>query len=86
MSEDKQPHTASTMIKDYAGILVCSLTVIAFISVGFVLMGAKIVFGLEVTPPGEWIAAMLSLASTALGFLAGQKSQNSNNQQNNSQD
>jgi hypothetical protein len=49
-------------------------------------MGAKIVFGLEVTPPGEWIAAMLSLASTALGFLAGQKSQSSNNQQNNSQD
>ena len=85
MSEDKRPHTASSLIKDYAGILVCSLTVIAFISVGFVLMGAKIVFGLEVSPPGEWIAAMLSLASTALGFLAGQK-QSSNSQESKSTD
>jgi len=24
-------------------------------------------------PPGDWMAAMLSLASTALGWLAGQK-------------
>jgi len=29
--------------------------------------------GINVDPPGEWLAAMLSLASTALGFLAGEK-------------
>ena len=33
------------MIKDHVGILVCSLIVMAFISVGFVLRSAQIVFG-----------------------------------------
>jgi hypothetical protein len=29
---------------------------------------------MDMSPPGDWMAAMLSLASTALGWLAGQKS------------
>lgn len=58
--------------KDYAGIAVCSITVLSFVAIGFIIMGAKTA-GLDVAPPGDWMAAMLSLASTALGWLAGQK-------------
>ena len=58
--------------KDYAGIAVCSVTVLCFIAVGFIIMAAKFL-GVEMNPPGDWMAAMLSLASTALGWLAGQK-------------
>ena len=58
--------------KDYAGIAVCSITVLAFIAIGFIIMAAKTA-GVDVAPPGDWMAAMLSLASTALGWLAGQK-------------
>ena len=58
--------------KDYAGIAVCSITVLAFIAIGFIIMAAKTA-GVEMSPPGDWMAAMLSLASTALGWLAGQK-------------
>jgi len=59
--------------KDYAGIAVCSITVLSFIAIGFIIMAAKTA-GVEMAPPGDWMAAMLSLASTALGWLAGQKS------------
>ena len=58
--------------KDYAGIAVCSVTVLAFIAIGFIIMAAKTA-GVDINPPGDWMAAMLSLASTALGWLAGQK-------------
>jgi hypothetical protein len=59
--------------KDYAGIAVCSITVLAFIAIGFVIMIGKMA-NMDMSPPGDWMAAMLSLASTALGWLAGQKS------------
>ena len=58
--------------KDYAGIAVCSITVLAFIAIGFVIMIGKMA-SMDMSPPGDWMAAMLSLASTALGWLAGQK-------------
>lgn len=66
-----QSKWASTW-KDYAGIAVCSITVLSFVAIGFIIMGAKTA-GVDVAPPGDWMAAMLSLASTALGWLAGQK-------------
>ena len=59
--------------KDYAGIAVCSITVLSFIAIGFVIMVAKMA-NMDMSPPSDWMAAMLSLASTALGWLAGQKS------------
>jgi hypothetical protein len=65
----------ATMFRDYAGVMVCSITVLSFISIGFLIMFVKVVGGGDASPPGEWLAAMLSLASTALGFLAGQKSE-----------
>lgn len=66
-------------LKEAAAVFVCAATVFAFLSIGFVIMLIKILFGLDVVPPGEWLAAMLSLASTAIGFLAGsQQSRNTN--------
>lgn len=69
---DQSKPTSSTW-KDYAGIAVCSITVLSFIAIGFVIMIAKMA-NMDMSPPGDWMAAMLSLASTALGWLAGQKS------------
>ncbi len=69
---DQSKKTTSTW-KDYAGIAVCSITVLSFIAIGFVIMIAKMA-NMDMSPPGDWMAAMLSLASTALGWLAGQKS------------
>ncbi len=66
--------------KDYAGIAVCSVTVLSFIAIGFIIMFTKFL-GVEMSPPGDWMAAMLSLASTALGWLAGQKSTSDAQQQ-----
>jgi hypothetical protein len=66
------PSKKTSTWKDYAGIAVCSVTVLSFIAVGFIIMFTKFL-GVELSPPGDWMAAMLSLASTALGWLAGQK-------------
>jgi len=68
-----EPRIGATMLRDYAGVMVCSITVVSFISIGFVIMAIKVTGSSDVAPPGEWMAAMLSLASTALGFLAGQR-------------
>lgn len=64
-SEAKQRARASTVV--------CSIVIISFIAIGFVTLFSKIILNISVDPPGEWLAAMLSLASTALGFLAGDK-------------
>ena len=69
-----EPRIGATMLRDYAGVMVCSVTVLSFISIGFIMMFIKVAMNSDVSPPGEWLAAMLSLASTALGFLAGQRS------------
>ena len=74
------PNKKISTWKDYAGIAVCSITVLSFIAVGFVIMSAKFL-GVDMNPPGDWMAAMLSLASTALGWLAGQKSSSESQQQ-----
>lgn len=70
---ESRRNNRAMILRDYAGVLVCSITVISFIAVGFMVMFAKLVFASDASPPGEWLAAMLSLASTALGFLAGQR-------------
>ena len=68
-------------LKEAAAVLVCAVTVFAFLSIGFVIMLIKILFGLDVVPPGEWLAAMLSLASTAIGFLAGAQQSRNNSEE-----
>lgn len=64
MTVNKQRATVSTYVS--------AIIVLSFIAVGFIAMFAMLFLGKEVEPPGEWLAAMLSLASTALGFLAGE--------------
>ena len=73
ISGKAEPRMGATMLRDYAGVMVCSVTVVSFISIGFVMMAIKVMGSSDAAPPGEWMAAMLSLASTALGFLAGQR-------------
>lgn len=64
MTHNKQRAAVSTYVS--------AIIVLSFIAVGFLVMFAALFLGKEIKPPGEWLAAMLSLASTALGFLAGE--------------
>lgn len=66
MNEPK-PH-----FKEAAGVLGAFVVLLAFVAIGFLQMTAKLFFGAEVPIDGSWMAAMLSLASTSLGFLVGQ--------------
>lgn len=67
----KEKSFTAKQLKEAAAVIVCATTVFAFLSVGFVIIAVKVIFGIDVNTPGEWSAAMLSLASTAIGFLAG---------------
>lgn len=60
--------------REYAGTLTAVVIVIAFIGIGFVQVGVVVWRGTPVTVPGDWMAAMLSLASAALGYLIGKQS------------
>lgn len=57
--------------REYAATMIAAIVVIAYVIVGFLQMGIVLYRGLAITIPGEWNAAMLSLSSTALGFLFG---------------
>lgn len=70
--------TIEKQAKSTISALVCAIIIVAFLAVGFAVMLAQF-FGKPVEIPGEWLAAMLSLASTALGFLAGEKKGDNNN-------
>lgn len=74
MDEEKKGLSIQKL-KEAAAVFVCAASVFAFLAIGFVVMAVKVIFGVDVSPPGEWLAAMLSLASTAIGFLAGAQSQ-----------
>ncbi len=60
--------------REYAGTLVATIIVVSFIAIGFVQIGVVVFHGSSVSIPGDWMAAMLSLASAALGFLIGKQS------------
>jgi len=64
-------HAPATHFREYAGVLTAFLTVIAFVLIGFAQMLAELFLGSKITAPPDWMAAMLSLASAALGFLIG---------------
>lgn len=63
----------SLPFRDTAAAFTAFLVVIAFIAIGFLTMGTEVITGLKVTAPGDWLAAMLSLASAALGYLIGKQ-------------
>lgn len=64
--------------REYAGALCAFIIVMAFVAIGFVVMAIVVTTGTSVTVPGDWMAAMLSLASAALGFLIGKQTTSPN--------
>jgi hypothetical protein len=63
--------------RERVGVLVAAFIVIAFIAIGFVHVTTYIVTGTKIDFPPDWNAAMLSLASAALGFLIGKQTTSS---------
>lgn len=59
--------------REYAGALIAFIICLAFIAIGFTTMAINVFHGATVQVPGDWMAAMLSLASAALGFLIGKQ-------------
>lgn len=59
--------------KETAAAFTAFLVVLAFVSIGFITMGVEAVLGVKIVAPGDWLAAMLSLASAGLGFLIGKQ-------------
>ena len=68
----KKPHEPA-LLRDYAGILVCAIIVLASIAVGFVQVVIKVAFGADVTFDPSWMANLSAMASMALGALIQQK-------------
>lgn len=68
-------------INTTVGSLVSAIIIVAFIATGFVTMFSEMFFGTRIEPPQAWQAAMLSLASTALGFLAGNRRASDSNRE-----
>lgn len=64
----------TSAFREKAGVIVAAVIIIAFIAVGFVQVAASWFTGRPISVPGDWMAAMLSLASAALGFLIGKQS------------
>lgn len=69
MSGDRD-HDPAT-VREYSATLVAVAVVLAYVTIGFLQMGVVVWRGVAITIPGEWNAAMLSLSSTALGYLFG---------------
>jgi hypothetical protein len=60
--------------REYAGILIAFVVVASFIGIGFTGMLTQVLLDKVIEIPPDWMAAMLSLASAALGFLIGANS------------
>lgn len=69
MNSDGDPAS----FREYAGALVAFIVVMAFVAIGFVSMAITVFNDKTIAVPGDWMAAMLSLASAALGFLIGKQ-------------
>lgn len=67
---DRDDHDPATF-REYAATMIAAIVVISYVVVGFFQMASFVWLGKAIIIPGEWNAAMLSLSSTALGFLFG---------------
>lgn len=72
MNEDKKTKVKS-QFREYAGVLAAYSVVMAFVAIGFVDMLSQAFLQETITAAPDWNAAMLSLASAALGFLIGKR-------------
>lgn len=70
MASDHSPAS----FREYAGVLAAFIVVMAFVAIGFLQMAANVLLEKVVSIPESWMAAMLSLASAAIGFLIGKQS------------
>lgn len=59
--------------REYAGTLTAFIICISYIAIGFVQIAVSVFHGASITIPGDWMSAMLSLASAALGYLIGKQ-------------
>ena len=64
--------------REYAGVLTAFLVVISYVGIGFVQTAVVVTTATPLEMPKDWMAAMLSLASAALGFLIGKQGHNDN--------
>lgn len=68
IDKDSQNH-----FREWAGVLCAFIVVMSYVAIGFVQVFVQITTGTPATIPGDWGAAMLSLASAALGYLIGKQ-------------
>jgi hypothetical protein len=59
--------------REYAGVMTAFMVVLAYVTIGFVSMISGLLGLGPVSAPADWSAAMLSLASAAMGFLIGKQ-------------
>lgn len=69
MSRQKLTRTAS--FRTVAGALTAFMVVMAYSTVGFLVIAIKVVTGQDVAPQEAWMAGMSTLASAGLGYLIG---------------
>jgi hypothetical protein len=60
--------------REKVGVHVAAFIVIAFVAIGFAYVAVYVLAGTKIEFPPDWNAAMLSLASAALGYLIGKQS------------
>lgn len=59
--------------REYAGVLTAFVVVLSYVGIGFVQTAVVVGASQSLEMPKDWMAAMLSLASAALGFLIGKQ-------------
>lgn len=60
-------------IREYAGVLVSVIMVLAFAAIGFAVVTAKVFLNIDVVFPDNWTISMLSLANMFAGYLIGKQ-------------
>lgn len=55
--------------REWAAVFIASVIVISYIAIGFATAFMSAIAGIDIKFPPDWSSAMLSLVSTAFGFL-----------------
>lgn len=71
------PDEPTSKFKENAGVATAMIVVLSFVGIGYLKMAESILLSKVVETPDDWSAAMLSLASAALGYLIGRRSSSS---------
>lgn len=71
MAEEDDDMRGRNRFKENAGVATAMLVVGAFVGIGYSKIVEALVTGRGIEVPDDWMAAMLSLASAAIGYLFG---------------